>query len=110
MIGISKKSLDDYYYQLRLGEKYEFDFKSHLMDRIGVLRTYIKEKKNEYKVDDKKEKLTKHPKQLKIIEELNDIDLMPYRRSSVTSKNSSEGMDIEENYNKTTEQESSIMM
>lgn len=45
VVGISKKSLDDYYYQLRLGEKYDFDFKSHLMDRIGVLRTYIKEKK-----------------------------------------------------------------
>lgn len=26
IIGISKKSLDDYYYQLRLGEQYGFDF------------------------------------------------------------------------------------
>jgi hypothetical protein len=26
MVGLPKKSLDDYYYQLRLGEKYEFDF------------------------------------------------------------------------------------
>jgi hypothetical protein len=25
-IGIAKKSLDDYYSQLRLGEKYGFDF------------------------------------------------------------------------------------
>ena len=29
-IGISKKTLDDYYYQLRLGEFYCFDFASSL--------------------------------------------------------------------------------
>jgi hypothetical protein len=43
MIGISKKSLDDYYYQLRLGEKYGFDFKQHMDDKIGVLRMFIKD-------------------------------------------------------------------
>jgi hypothetical protein len=26
MIGISKKSLDDYFYQLRLGEQFNFNF------------------------------------------------------------------------------------
>ena len=34
MIGISKKSLDDYYYQLRLGEKYDFDFKMYLNENL----------------------------------------------------------------------------
>lgn len=29
-IGVSKKTLDDYYYQLRLGEFYSFDFTSSL--------------------------------------------------------------------------------
>lgn len=29
-IGVSKKSLDDYYYQLRLGEFYCFDFANNL--------------------------------------------------------------------------------
>lgn len=43
-VGISKKSLDDYYYQLRIGEKYDFDFSLHMDDKIGVLRTFIKEK------------------------------------------------------------------
>ena len=42
-VGISKKSLDDYYYQLRLGQKYGFDFKQHLDDKIGVLRMFIKD-------------------------------------------------------------------
>ena len=44
IIGVSKKSLDDYYYQLRVGEKHDFDFGSHLHDKIGVLRAFIKEK------------------------------------------------------------------
>jgi len=30
MVGISKKSLDDYYCQLRLGEFYDFDFANRL--------------------------------------------------------------------------------
>lgn len=65
MIGISKKSLDDYYYQLRLGEKYDFDFKMYLNEKVGVLRTFIKEVKTRKK--DSKNKIEKHPKKLKII-------------------------------------------
>lgn len=42
-IGVSKKSLDDYYYQLRVGEKHGFDFTAHFYDKIGVLRAFIKE-------------------------------------------------------------------
>ena len=45
MIGLSKKSLDDYYSQLRLGEQYQFDFQKHLDDKIGVLRTHVKKNK-----------------------------------------------------------------
>lgn len=41
-IGISKKSLDDYFCQLRLGEKYGFAFMDHLDEKIGVLRAYVK--------------------------------------------------------------------
>lgn len=69
MLGISKKSLDDYYYQLRLGEKYDFDFNSHMNDKVGVLRTFIKDVKSSKK--DSRRKIEKHPKKLKIIEELN---------------------------------------
>ena len=46
-IGISKKSLDDYYYQLRIGEKHNFDFYAHLDEKIGFLRAFIKEKEPE---------------------------------------------------------------
>lgn len=43
MVGVSKKSLDDYYCQLRLGEFYGFDFVTNLHEGIGVLRTFVKE-------------------------------------------------------------------
>ena len=37
---MSKKSLDDYYYQLRLGQKFGFDFNKNLHEGIGMLRKY----------------------------------------------------------------------
>lgn len=43
-VGVSKKSLDDYYYQLRIGEKHDFDFAAHFEDKIGALRAFIKTK------------------------------------------------------------------
>ena len=42
LVGISKKSLDDYYCQLRLGELYHFDYLNHLHEKMGVLRYFIK--------------------------------------------------------------------
>ncbi len=41
-IGVSKKSLDDYYYQLRLGEFYNFDFANNLQEKVGILRAYVR--------------------------------------------------------------------
>ena len=42
IIGISKKSLDDYLLQLRLGRKFGFDFNSKRNERVGILRTFVK--------------------------------------------------------------------
>lgn len=42
LIGISKKTLDDYFLQLRLGELYGFDFKNNLDEKIGVVRAHIR--------------------------------------------------------------------
>jgi hypothetical protein len=42
IIGVSKKTLDDYYYQLRLGEFYNFDFPNNLNEKVGILRAYVK--------------------------------------------------------------------
>lgn len=41
--GLAKKTLDDYYYQLRQAEYYGFDFQNHMDDKIGVLRRFVKQ-------------------------------------------------------------------
>lgn len=52
-VGVSKKSLDDYLLQLRFGRKYGFDFQQHRDDKVGVLRTFVKEKKKQNKGSNK---------------------------------------------------------
>ena len=48
-VEISKKSLDDYLLQVRYGKKYGFDFNQHKGDKIGVLRAFVKQKKQDEK-------------------------------------------------------------
>ena len=43
IIGISKKSLDDYLLQLRLGRKYGFDFNFNRNSKVGLLRSFVKQ-------------------------------------------------------------------
>jgi len=47
ILGISKKSLDDYLLQIRLGRKYGFDFNKNRNNRVGVLRIFVRQKKHE---------------------------------------------------------------
>ncbi len=42
LIGISKKSLDDYYLVLRVGEILQFDYNANLHSKMGDLRAYIR--------------------------------------------------------------------
>ena len=44
-IGISKKSLDDYLIQLRIGKMYGFNFNEHKNDKVGILRAFVKKNK-----------------------------------------------------------------
>ena len=68
-LRIPKKSLDDYYYQLRLGEKCGFDFETHLFDRVGVLRAFLKKNRALDKSEKNSfDKYEKHSKSLQIIE------------------------------------------
>lgn len=46
LVGISKKSLDDYLLQLRNGRKYGFNFNEHKDDKIGILRAFNRKHKN----------------------------------------------------------------
>lgn len=60
MVGISKKSLDDYVLQIRKGFLYGFNFNQHRHDKIGVLREFNRKKdaelKNKAKMGERKPK------------------------------------------------------
>eukprot|EP00826_Nyctotherus_ovalis_P040706 TRINITY_DN4034_c0_g1_i6.p1 TRINITY_DN4034_c0_g1~~TRINITY_DN4034_c0_g1_i6.p1 ORF type:complete len:168 (-),score=37.40 TRINITY_DN4034_c0_g1_i6:126-629(-) len=49
-VGIPKKSLDDYFLQLRLGKVYGFNFNEHKDENVGVLRAFIKNKRRDEEV------------------------------------------------------------
>lgn len=44
-VGISKKSLDDYLIQLRIGKTNGFNFNEHKNEKVGVLRAFVKKQK-----------------------------------------------------------------
>lgn len=45
-VKMSRKTMDDYLLQLRLGKKFGFDFKSHQNSQIGSLRRHVRKIKN----------------------------------------------------------------
>ena len=49
IVGISKKTLDDYLLQIRAGYKYNFDFNMYSEAKIGLLRSYVKLSKSKRK-------------------------------------------------------------
>jgi hypothetical protein len=53
-VAVSKKSLDDYLLQIRLGRKYGFDFNNNKYKKIGVLRDYVKKIKKINQLNNKK--------------------------------------------------------
>ena len=46
-IGIAKKTLDDYLFQIRLGKKYGFDFNENKDKKVGILRSFVKTNRGE---------------------------------------------------------------
>lgn len=46
-VKISKKSLDDYLMQLRSAKKFGFDFETHSGEKVGVIRSFVRKKKDE---------------------------------------------------------------
>lgn len=55
-VGISKKSLDDYLFQVRYGHRYGFNFNEHYNDKVGVLRDFVRQNKKNDKADVKQQK------------------------------------------------------
>jgi hypothetical protein len=44
-VGLSKKTLDEYFNQIKEGKNYGFDFNKYKKDKVNVLRAYVKKKK-----------------------------------------------------------------
>lgn len=42
LVGLSRKTLDDYYAQLRKAHKYAFDFDTNSFEKMGILRRFVK--------------------------------------------------------------------
>lgn len=42
-VNITKKTLDDYLLQIRCGKRYGFDFNANRNEKIGKLRSYVKD-------------------------------------------------------------------
>ena len=45
-VGLSKKTLDEYFNQIKEGTKYNFDFNKHKKDKVNILRGYVKKMNN----------------------------------------------------------------
>ena len=50
-VKISKKSLDDYLFQIRFGHRFGFNFNEHYNDKVGVLRDFVRQKKKNDKTE-----------------------------------------------------------
>ena len=57
LVGIPKKSLDDYLHQLKMGAVNHFDFNTNKHEKIGVLRQYNKKKLSIARTKEKRNKL-----------------------------------------------------
>lgn len=62
-VKISKKSLDDYLFQIRFGHKFKFNFNEHYNDKVGVLRDFVRSKK---KTDKQENKMRKNERNIKL--------------------------------------------
>ena len=45
-VGLTKKTLDEYFNQIKEGTKYNFDFNKHKKDKVNILRGYVKKMNN----------------------------------------------------------------
>jgi len=44
LVGLSRKTLDDYYKYIRKAELFNFDFKARSEEKIGVLRNFVRDR------------------------------------------------------------------
>lgn len=62
IVGVSRKTLEDYFLQLKNARKFNFDFAKHRNSKMGVLRNFVKqnlklaESKGKLEFDDEEER------------------------------------------------------
>ena len=49
IVGVSKKTLEDYLYQIKSANKYGFDFEKFKFHKIGILRSFVRREKEKEK-------------------------------------------------------------
>ena len=69
-IGVSKKSLDDYLLQIRLGRSFGFDFNENKYKKIGFLRDHVKKMQGNDSVKIESTVKTRHKKRKKKSEQV----------------------------------------
>lgn len=50
-VGLSKKSLDEYHWQIKIGQEYGFNFEKEKDRKFGVLRAFVKEQERKKKFE-----------------------------------------------------------
>lgn len=53
VVGVSKKSLDDYYSQLRKARVFGFNFSEHKQSMFGIVRKFVKSEEDKQKAEAK---------------------------------------------------------
>ena len=48
-VDVQKKTLDDYYFAIRVGEIHGYDFENNLNKKVGDLREFIRSQPNKVK-------------------------------------------------------------
>jgi hypothetical protein len=61
-VGLSKKTLDEYFNQIKEGKNYGFDFNKYKKDKVNVLRAYVKKKKAQEPKDNTNQRKRKKKK------------------------------------------------
>ena len=92
-INVSKKSLDDYLLQIRLGRKMGFNFDDNKNEKIGTLRAFVEEKKKENNINiikkerkPRKKKTKKENKEQKNSNNNLSIEINKNNKSSLSLK------------------------
>ena len=59
-VGLSKKTLDEYFNQIKEGKRHNFDFNKYKKDKVNVLRGYVKKMNDSNGIKNKKKKKKKN--------------------------------------------------